>query len=487
MAEPEEENLDALLGDDGFITGEQREEAEAARRRAQRKERLARLSEKMKAEKQEEIIAPPVTGVAGRREERGDSNILERDDGNDASPAEDETKAQEDEDDFDMFSGSVSPPTPEDSKLTQGQQKGKVDEDGYYKAALGEIITLARIQFRVTAVVGKGVFSTVLQCAVQSNATAHALPAQVALKCIRRNDRMAQAAVQELRILQKLRSSTGVVPLLLPTEANTVLEHEKHVVLVFEYRPFNLRDLVSKFGKGVGLSLQAVRSYAGQLLAALLHLHKNKIIHADIKPDNVLVAQDYGVVQLADFGSAVDVMQEGEIAVTPYLVSRFYRAPEIILGLPPSYGIDLWSLAVSLAEVFTGKVLFPGSSNNDMLFVMQNVLGNMFPNRVIRQHISQVNKHPDTVEPHFSKGGSGTYQFLQMTVDSVSGHAIQKPIPQFQPSSNSIKKTFHKASPDSPKLQINNWVDLIEKCLMIEPSKRIALKDALQHDFFKTT
>jgi len=71
---------------------------------------------------------------------------------------------------------------------------------------------------------------------------------------------------------------------------------------------------------------QAVRSYSQQLLLALKLLKRCSIIHADIKPDNILVSENKLVLKLCDFGSAMHV---GEIENTPYLVSRFYRAPEI--------------------------------------------------------------------------------------------------------------------------------------------------------------
>ncbi|EYB89049.1 hypothetical protein Y032_0237g3249 [Ancylostoma ceylanicum] len=71
-------------------------------------------------------------------------------------------------------------------------------------------------------------------------------------------------------------------------------------------------------------------------------------------------------LKLCDFGSAGHVRDQ-EIA--PYLVSRFYRAPEIMLGIQHDYGIDLWSIAVTLYEVYTGKIMFPGKSNNHMLKV----------------------------------------------------------------------------------------------------------------------
>lgn len=93
----------------------------------------------------------------------------------------------------------------------------------------------------------------------------------------------------------------------------------------------NLRELTNKFGRKVGLNIDAVGHYTAQLLVALKHLKNNKILHADIKPDNILVNEKFSRVKLCDFGSA---MRQGDVEVTPYLVSRFYRSPEVILGLP---------------------------------------------------------------------------------------------------------------------------------------------------------
>ena len=105
----------------------------------------------------------------------------------------------------------------------------------------------------------------------------------------------------------------------------------------------NLRDVVKKFGKDVGLNIRAVRAYAYQLFLALSLLRKCNIMHADIKPDNILVCvspifilfvldiplkvnEQKNVLKLCDLGSASDASEND---ITPYLVSRFYRAPEI--------------------------------------------------------------------------------------------------------------------------------------------------------------
>lgn len=85
-------------------------------------------------------------------------------------------------------------------------------------------------------------------------------------------------------------------------------------------------QVLKKYGKDVGLHVKAVRSYTQQLFLALKLLKRANILHADIKPDNILVSESKLVLKLCDFGSASHA-HENEI--TPYLVSRFYRAPEI--------------------------------------------------------------------------------------------------------------------------------------------------------------
>ena len=326
------------------------------------------------------------------------------------------------------------------------RQDGFDDSDGYYRASIGETMELEvlssrnheneawDLKLRVLGIIGKGVFSSVLKCSTATEKTLslgngipttislndnntsngqqqqHGLPSEVAIKCIRSNETMAKTALNEMKFLIRLRDSPGIVPLLLPAPQHTTnnnnnnhnpnyvpppIDFRGHTILVFPYLPYNLRDVLQKFGKGVGLSLGAVKNYYKQLLSAAIHLQKQGVIHADIKPDNILVSADFSRVLVADFGSAFEsrVVLEDETdgrvataasgitheAVTPYLVSRFYRAPEIILGLQPlSYAIDLWSLAVTAGELFLGNVLLRGASNNNMLYSMMELLVSRF-------------------------------------------------------------------------------------------------------------
>lgn len=103
----------------------------------------------------------------------------------------------------------------------------------------------------------------------------------------------------------------------------------------------NLREVLKKFGRGVGINLKAVRSYAQQMFLGLSLLKKTNILHADLKPDNVLVNETRNMLKICDLGSAADA---SENEITSYLVSRFYRAPEIstsIVTLPLLNATDM--------------------------------------------------------------------------------------------------------------------------------------------------
>lgn len=99
----------------------------------------------------------------------------------------------------------------------------------------------------------------------------------------------------------------------------------------------NLRDVIKRFGKDLGLNLKAVRAYSHQMFLALSLLKKCSIMHADIKPDNILVTESKSVLKVCDLGSA---SHESENEITPYLVSRFYRAPEISASAFPLHSIS---------------------------------------------------------------------------------------------------------------------------------------------------
>merc|ERR1719387_1353360 len=115
------------------------------------------------------------------------------------------------------------------------------------------------------------------------------------------------------------------------------------------------------------------RNLVGQLLKALECLKQAAIIHCDLKPENILLSSTQGThVKIIDFGSACF---EGHTVYT-YIQSRFYRSPEVLLGLPYTSAIDMWSLGCISAELYLGLPIFPGTSEFDQMTRIVEVLGN---------------------------------------------------------------------------------------------------------------
>ena len=205
------------------------------------------------------------------------------------------------------------------------------DKEGYYKPYVGEIFAY---KYRVIEETGKGVFSTVLRCVDnQTNET-------VAIKVLRSIEKITSDAKNELSLLKEIQdkdpqNTKHCIPV------HNSFMYRNHLCIVFPYMALNLRDTLRKYGAGTGLSLIAVQSFARQLFLALLHIKKLGIVHADIKPDNIMLKDDKSsLIELTDFGNSFYESDVNNLP-TPYLISRFYRAPEVIVGL--KYGLCLLS------------------------------------------------------------------------------------------------------------------------------------------------
>jgi dual specificity tyrosine-phosphorylation-regulated kinase 2/3/4 len=123
----------------------------------------------------------------------------------------------------------------------------------------------------------------------------------------------------------------------------------------------NLYDFLKTNGFR-GMKLNIVKRIAIQILISLSYLRKEKVIHCDLKPENILLKHaNKSGIKIIDFGSS---SLEGA-QIYNYIQSRFYRAPEIMLGLSYSYPIDIWSFGCILVELHTGVPVFPGENESD--------------------------------------------------------------------------------------------------------------------------
>ena len=144
--------------------------------------------------------------------------------------------------------------------------------------------------------------------------------------------------------------------------------------LVFELLSHSLYDVL-RATSFRGVSLALVRKFSFQILHALRYLKSHGVVHLDLKPENVLLCStDRSRVKLVDFGSSRWV-NETALSQTYYAQSRFYRAAEVLLGLPCGCPADAWSLGCIMVEMHGGKPLFPGRDETHQLAKITETLG----------------------------------------------------------------------------------------------------------------
>ncbi|CAK0848511.1 unnamed protein product, partial [Prorocentrum cordatum] len=455
------------------------EEARDKKLEEARKRREAIMKAKMASDKGGEAPGPGVVGG----EKPADSGSARA--GRETAGAEDEAKGAEEKKEGmgDMFDERAEAADELKKAMRQSAAIGLTgasgedwdDAEGYYIPKIGEVMGDRFLVVETSG--GRGVFSNVVK-AKDQQAEGDQAGAFVAVKILRANAMMTKAAEQEVSILERLNAADKkdkrhIIRLL------STFAYRKHFCLVFEGMQDDLRGALKKYTKNKGMHLPAVRAYTQQLIVGLGHMHKMKIIHADIKPDNILIAKGHQVVKYCDLGTAIEFK---DINVTPYLASRFYRAPEVILGCVYDEQVDTWALACTLFEIFTGKTLLQSKTNNDHLRKIMELKGKI-PGKVIKKGAVWKNHFSDELD------------FKHLVDDPASGQQVVKVVTDLN-ATRSLKDLVlervgkEKQQSEAPEDQAYckravQFADLLEK--MTDPANRIRPDDALQHSFLQDT
>jgi serine/threonine protein kinase len=255
----------------------------------------------------------------------------------------------------------------------------------------------------------------------------------IALKKIRlehEDEGVPSTAVREISILKEM-NHKNIVALL------DVVNLPNKLYLVFEFLDQDLKKYMDSVGV---LEPKLVQSYCRQLIEGLCYCHRRRILHRDLKPQNLLIDRQ-GFLKLADFGLARAVC----VPVRPYtheVITLWYRAPEILLGSQAySMPVDIWSAGCIFAEMLTKRPLFPGDSEIDEIFRIFRTMGT--PGEDIWRGCTTL---PD-FKTDFPKWVKQDLKKMFVTVDSTA-------------------------------------VELLESMLVYEPAQRISAKAALQHPYF---
>ncbi|XP_053698450.1 cyclin-dependent kinase 2 [Sabethes cyaneus] len=190
----------------------------------------------------------------------------------------------------------------------------------------------------------------------------------VALKRIRldsESEGVPSTAIREISLLKDLQHYTIV-------ELLDVAVMDSDIYMIFEYLDMDLKKLLDKYKSSFTPKL--VKSYMHQMLDAIAFCHLHRILHRDLKPQNLLIDRE-GHIKLADFGLA----RSFNFPMRPYtheVVTLWYRAPEILLGTKfYAIGVDIWSLGCIFAEMILKRPLFPGDSEIDQLYRIFRTMG----------------------------------------------------------------------------------------------------------------
>ncbi|CAH0562727.1 unnamed protein product [Brassicogethes aeneus] len=316
-------------------------------------------------------------------------------------------------------------------------------------------------RYEVLKVIGKGSFGQVVK------AYDHKKHMHVALKMVRNEKRFHRQAQEEVRILKHLRkqdkdNTMNIIHML------DSFTFRNHMCITFELLSINLYELIKK-NKFHGFSLQLVRKFSHSLLQCLDALNRNKIIHCDMKPENILLKQQgRSGLKVIDFGSSCFVHNR----VFTYIQSRFYRAPEVILGARYGMPIDMWSLGCILAELLTGFPLLPGEDEADQLACIMELLG-MPPQKLLDESKRAKN--------FISSKGIPRYCSCSTLADGtvvLSGGLSRRGKPRGPPGS----KDLHRALKGCEDLW---FIDFIERCLEWDPDNRMTPALALRHTWLR--
>ncbi|KAK4031542.1 kinase-like domain-containing protein [Parachaetomium inaequale] len=240
-------------------------------------------------------------------------------------------------------------------------------------------------------------------------------------------------AIREISLMKELKHENIVA-------LHDVIHTENKLMLVFEFMDGDLKKYMDTQGERGALKPPVIKSFMYQLLKGIDFCHKNRVLHRDLKPQNLLI-NGKGQLKLGDFGLA----RAFGIPVNTFsneVVTLWYRAPDVLLGSRTyNTSIDIWSAGCIMAEMFSGRPLFPGTTNEDQIVRIFRIMGT--PTERTWPGLSQ-------------------YPEYKTTWQMYATQPLSTILPQIDPVG----------------------IDLLQRLLQLRPELRVSAAEALTHPWF---
>ncbi|KAJ5108924.1 hypothetical protein N7456_005599 [Penicillium angulare] len=365
------------------------------------------------------------------------------------------------------------------SKGTKNDGYDNEDSDYilYVNDILGSEEAGHKNRYLILDVLGQGTFGQVVKC--QNLKTQEV----VAVKVIKNKTAYFNQSMMEVSVLDLLNSKYDKNDDHHLLRLKDTFIHRQHLCLAFELLSVNLYELI-KQNQFRGLSTTLVRVFAQQLLNALSLLNKAHLIHCDLKPENILLKNlESPIIKVIDFGSACDERQ----TVYTYIQSRFYRSPEVLLGLPYSSAIDMWSLGCIVVELFLGLPLFPGSSEYNQVCRIVEMMG--LPPAWMLEMGKQSGEFFEKTQDEF---GRKTYRLKSLEQYSREHNTKEQPSKKYFSASTleEIIRSYPMPRKNMKQAEVerelNNrvaFIDFVRGLLSINPLERWSPQQAKLHPF----
>jgi serine/threonine protein kinase len=326
---------------------------------------------------------------------------------------------------------------------------------------------------------GQGTFGQVVKC---QNVKTGEL---VAVKVIKNQPAYLNQSMMEVTVLELLNQKHDPEDRHHLVRMRDTFLFRQHLCIVVELLSLNLYELV-KQNQYRGFSLQLCRVFLAQILDAMRVLKEAKLIHCDLKPENILLRNlESPSVKVIDFGSACHEAQ----TLYTYIQSRFYRSPEVLLGLPYSPAIDMWSLGCIAGELFLGLPIFPGASNYDQVARIVETLG------IPPAHMIEVGRDAALYfDKRFPGDGSTPHQYSLKSRDryALENNRVEPPSKKYFASGDLEEmvlsyplrpRDMTAAEREAELAHRRLFVDFLRGLLKYNPVERWRPQQALQHPF----